>query len=221
MHLTFLDVIGHLSFGLTALSFYVRDILLLRSLAILSGLIGIGFNYSLPGGPLWLVIFWLSVFITINVVRVAGLILERRSISFTEEETELHETMFQGFSPVEFKKVLRIGEWKNAEPGYHFAEQGTALDGLMLLYNGEVVIERDGKEVDRARDGAMIGDFSFIRGGKATATVAAVNPCRYLFWPEQALRGLLRRNPSMDVAMRHILNLELTRKVLGPDTPES
>ena len=66
MTLTFLDMTGHLSFALTALSFYVRDILFLRGLAIVSGLVGIVYNYSLPTGSLWLVIFWLAVFIAIN-----------------------------------------------------------------------------------------------------------------------------------------------------------
>ena len=60
MTLTFLDMTGHLSFALTALSFYVRDILFLRGLAIVSGLVGIVYNYSLPAGSLWLVISSLS-----------------------------------------------------------------------------------------------------------------------------------------------------------------
>lgn len=221
MQLTLLDAIGHLSFGLTAVSFYVRDILLLRSLAILSGLVGIAYNYSIPSGPLWLVIFWLAVFIAINVARIVGLVLARRSIDLSEEEAELHETVFQALSPVEFMKLLRIGEWKNAEVGHHFTEQGEAIDGLMVLYSGEVAIERDDKEIDRARDGTIIGDFSFIRGGAATATVSALQPCCYLYWTSDALRGLLRRNPAMDVAMRHIFNVELTRKLLAPRQGQS
>ena len=216
MELTLLDAIGHLSFGLTALSFYVRDILLLRSLAIISGLVGIVYNYAIPAGPLWLVLFWLSVFMAINVIRIAGLVLARRSIDLSEEEAELHETVFQELSPVEFMKLLRIGEWRDAEVGHRFAVQGDAIDGLVVLHSGEVAIERDGKEVDRARDGTIIGDFSFIRGGAATATVSALQPCRYVHWSSDALRGLLRRNPAMDVAMRHIFNVELTRKLLAP-----
>ena len=90
MSLIIFDIIGHLSFGLSALSFLMRDILLLRVLAIISGILGIGYNYFIPEGPLWLVISWLFVFLLINLGRIVMLYLERRSVSFTDEERELY-----------------------------------------------------------------------------------------------------------------------------------
>jgi hypothetical protein len=212
-HLTFLDFIGHASFLITALSFYVRDMMVLRALAIVSGIIGLAYNYWLPAGPLWLVIFWLSVFIVINIARIVGIILERRSIDFNEEEAELHETVFQNFSPVEFRKLIRIGEWRYAGEGEQLTEQGQLVGGLKLLFNGEVRVERDGSEIGRARDGAMIGEISFIQGGTATATVSATKPCRYVSWSGDELRRLLHRNPSMDVAMKHVFSVDLMRKL--------
>ena len=213
MSLTLLDAVGHASFLLTALSFFVRDMIVLRGLAIVSCLVGVGYNFWLPAGPLWLVIFWLSVFVAINAVRIIGIVLDRRAIDFNAEESELHETVFQKFSPVEFMKLMRIGEWRMAEIGERLTEQGQEVGGLHLLYNGEVVVERDGMEIGRARDGAMIGEISFIRGGAATATVSATKPSRYVSWPGDELRKLLQRNPSMDVAMKHIFSVDLMRKL--------
>jgi len=86
---------------------------------------------------------------------------------------------------------------------------------LRLLFSGEVSVVRDGKEIGRARDGALIGEMSFIQGGNASATVTASVTCRYVFWPEEALRGLLRRNPNIDVAMKNVFSLDLTRKLTG------
>ncbi len=211
--MTFLDFIGHASFLITALSFYVRDMMLLRALAIVSGFIGIAYNYWLPAGPLWLVIFWLSVFIAINIIRIIGIVLERRKIDFNDEEAELHETVFQNFSPVEFRKLIRIGEWRQANNGEQLTVQGHVVGGLKLLFNGEVLVERDGSEIGRARDGAMIGEISFIQGGAATATVSATKPCRYVSWSGEELRRLLHRNPSMDIAMKHVFSVDLMRKL--------
>ena len=213
MSLTLLDVVGHASFLLTALSFYVRDMMVLRALAIVAGLVGVGYNYWLPVGPLWLVIFWLSVFVAINAVRIIGIVLDRRAIDFNEEESELHETVFQKFSPVEIMKLMRVGERRMAEIGERLTAQGQAVGGLKLLYNGEVVVERDGKEIGRARDGAMIGEISFIQGGTATATVSVTRPSRYVSWSGDELRKLLQRNPSMDVAMKHVFSVDLMRKL--------
>ena len=213
MTLSFLDIVGHTSFLLTALSFYVRDMMVLRALAVVSGVVGIAYNYWLPAGPLWLVIFWLGVFVAINVVRIVGIVLDRRSIDFNDEEAELHETVFQNFSPVEFRKLMRIGEWRNAAQGDQLTSQGAIVSGLNLLFNGEVLVERDGAEIGRARDGAMIGEISFIQGGPATATVSATKPCRYVSWSGDELRKLLTRNPSMDIAMKHVFSIDLMRKL--------
>lgn len=218
MEMTFNEVIGHLAFLLTAISFYLKDILLLRFLAIASALVGIGYNYFLPMGPLWLPIFWLGVFAAINVWRIVGLFMERHAIDFSDDEKELFETIFKGFAPVEFMKLMRIAEWRDAEPGAVFATEGRPVDGLRLLFSGEVSVARGGAEIGAARDGALVGEMSFIQGGDASATVTTAVPCRYVFWPEDALRGLLRRNPNIDVAMKHVFSLDLTRKLTGDNS---
>lgn len=213
MTFTLLDMVGHASFLLTALSFYVRDMVLLRVLAIASGIVGVAYNYFLPAGPLWLVIFWLTVFVLINVTRIVGLILERREVAFSEEEAELHETQFKNFSPVEFMKLLRIAEWCNAGKGEVLATEGESVGGLKLLFNGEVAIQKGEEEIGKAHDGAMIGEMSFLKGGHANATVTATTPCRYLYWSGDELRKMLQRNPSMDLAMRHVFSMDLLRKL--------
>ena len=58
-----IEIIGHISFAFAAMSFFVRDMLFLRSFAIISGMVGITFNYFIQVGPLWIPIFWLSFFI--------------------------------------------------------------------------------------------------------------------------------------------------------------
>ena len=68
--LSFVDAVGHLSFVLSALSFIMRDMLMLRSVALVSAAVGIYYNYAIPAGPLWLVIFWLSVFSAIHIYRI-------------------------------------------------------------------------------------------------------------------------------------------------------
>lgn len=213
MFVSVVELIGHLSFLISAISFYLRDMLLLRTVSVVAGIIGVIYNYFHPKGPLWLSIFWLSVFIAINVYRSVSLVLERRQVAFSDEERELHETMFRHFMPVEFMKLMRVAAWKDAAPGEVLATEGDRLDDLKLIYNGEVSIERDGHEVARARDGTMVGEMSFIQGGPATATVRTVRPTRYLSWPRAELRKLMSRNPTMDVAMKTVLSMDLTKKL--------
>ncbi len=218
MSLSGIELIGHVAFFLTAISFWLKDMLLLRFIAVASALVGITYNYFTNVGPLWLPIFWLGVFTLINIWRIVGIYKERYSVSFTEDERELYETIFSDFSPVEYMKLMRCAEWRDAVEGTVFATEGQPVDGLHLLFNGEVRIERSGEEIGRARDGALIGEMSFIQGGNASATVTAAVPCRYVYWPEVDLRSLLRRNPSIDVSLKNVFGLDLTRKLAGDNS---
>ena len=123
---------------LTAVSFYVRDMCFLRVVVIVSCMVVVVYNYFIPEGPLWLVIYWLIVFVALNVVRIANLLLERRSVSLSDRDRELYETNFRNFTPVEFMKLIRLAEWHSAKAGDELAVQGEKLTDLKLVYNGEV-----------------------------------------------------------------------------------
>jgi CRP-like cAMP-binding protein len=84
----------------------------------------------------------------------------------------------------------------------------------MLIYNGQVAVELNGKEVAKLKDGNFIGEVSFITGGAATATVKALQPTRYVAWPKEAIKQLLNRNPSMRFAMQAMLSTDLSKKLM-------
>lgn len=209
-----IDLVGHTCFGLVALSFFAKDMLLLRALSIVAGCVGIIYNYFLPVGTLWIPIIWNVLFISINAYRIIGIFLERRDVKFNAEELELFETLFKGFSPMEFMKLMRIAEWKTIQKGFEFSMQGKTLDGLFLLFNGEAVIKKNNEEIGRLKDGAMIGEISFIRGGQASATVSATAACRVIRWSSDDLNKLLMRNPSMDIGMKQVFSVDLTNKLI-------
>ena len=205
---------GHLASILTMVAYLLKDILWLRLLTILSCFAGIAFNYFVPATPLWSVIYWNLLFATINIVQIAIIIRERTGISFTEEERELHDTLFKNFAPFEFMKLMRVGQWLQAKTGDILATEEKPIDSVMLIYNGSVSVESHGKEVARLKDGNFIGEVSFIAGGAATATVRALQPTRYIAWPKESISQLLSRNPSMRIAMQALLSTDLTKKLM-------
>src|ERR1700682_4649468 len=207
-------VSGHLASVLTMAAYLLKDILWLRLLTILSCFAGIAFNFIVPSTPLWTVIYWNILFALINFVQVAIIIKQRSSVHFTEEEKELHATLFKNFAPFEFMKLMRVGKWLEAKQGQVLATEQKPLDSVMLIYNGLVGVETDGKEVAKLKDGNFIGEVSFITGGAATATVGALMPTRYNAWPKESISQLLNRNPSMRFAMQSMLSTDLTKKLM-------
>ena len=215
MDINLVWIIGHLAFFLTAVSFLLKDIILLRSLAVASAMVGVSYNALAAGGPNWIPIFWLSIFASINGFRIIGILREKLSINFSEEEKELYETIFRNFNPVEYMKLLRAAEWRDMNAGISIAKEGESIDGVFLLYHGEVSVEKAGKEIGRPRDGAMIGEMSFIQGENmpASASVTTTQKCRCVFWPKDELMALLRRNPTIDVALNQVFSIDLAKKL--------
>jgi len=205
---------GHLASILTMVAYLLKDILWLRLLTILSCFAGIAFNYFVPAEPLWSIIYWNLLFAVINIAQIAILIKERAGVRFTEEEKELHDTLFKNFAPFEFMKLMRIGKWMEAKEGDILAVEEQPINAVMLIYNGLVRVESHGKEVAQLRDGHFIGELSFITGGQASATVRALEPTRYITWPKSAVSKLLNRNPSMRMAMQSVLSTDLSKKLM-------
>ena len=214
--MNYFEFATHVASILTLVAYLLKDILWLRFLTILASIAGIIFNYFVPATPLWAVIYWNIVFIIINVVQILIIIKDRSGVSFTEEERELYETLFKNFEPFEFMKLLRIGRWANAKPGQTLTVEGKPVSDVILIYNGRVSIEAGGEEIRQMRDGTLIGEISFITGGSATATVRALEPTRYMAWPKDEMRRLLKRNPSMRFAMETVFSQELSRKLMRP-----
>lgn len=205
---------GHLASILTMAAYLLKDILWLRTLTILSCFAGIAFNYFVPATPLWTIIYWNVLFTAINMVQVAIIIKQRSGVHFSDEEKELHDTLFKNFAPFEFMKLMRVGKWLEAKQGEILATETKPIDSIMLIYNGLVGVESKGKEVAKLKDGNFIGEVSFITGGAATATVRALMPTRYVAWPKKDISQLLNRNPSMRFAMQAMLSTDLSKKLM-------
>lgn len=211
------EIAGHAAYFLIAVSFVVRDIIWLRALSVAASVGGIGYCYFGAETPLWAGIFWNSVFIGVNAYQIALILRERSEVSFSDEEQELYETLFRSFSPVEFMKFMRVGRWLDAESGKTLIIEHQPLADVMLIYNGSVSVAVDGKEVAELKDGAFLGEMSYISGKLPSATVKTLVPTRYLAWSKESLTQLLNRNPSMRATMQGIFSSDLTKKLMHAD----
>jgi hypothetical protein len=68
--------------------------------------------------------------------------------------------------------VRRIGE------GTLLAEQGAADASLYLVLDGVLEVEVDGRVLAEIGPGAIVGERAVLEGGRRTATLRAVTPCR-------------------------------------------
>lgn len=63
-------VMGNVAFATNALSFWMKDMVRLRMVQIVSSVCFIAYSATVHGGPLWLMICWSVFFMSINIYRL-------------------------------------------------------------------------------------------------------------------------------------------------------
>jgi Cyclic nucleotide-binding domain len=69
-------------------------------------------------------------------------------------------------------------EFRRLEAGQTLVEQGEVGSDVYLLFDGVLMVEIDGKPVTELGPGAVVGEMAALEGGRRTATLRAVTPCR-------------------------------------------
>jgi hypothetical protein len=68
--------------------------------------------------------------------------------------------------------------WLRLRTGAILVAQGDPGDELYLLFDGLLAVEIDGVTVTELGPGAVVGEVALLSGGRRTATLRAVTPCR-------------------------------------------
>lgn len=208
-----LDLLVHLSCFLTLVSFWVKDIVWLRLFSIASSLVWIGFMAT-PHHLIGASLFWNVVFIAMNVVRITQLLLARAAVDFTDDEAQLHRTMFSGMSTVDFHRLLRAGEWQAFATGDTLIACDSPPEVVSLLTAGAAEVAKAGRVVATLGPHQFIGELSYLSGEPATATVTATANGRRLVWTRQSLNSLFRLAPTLHHAFHAVVTHDLSAKLI-------
>lgn len=209
-------VIASLSSILTVVAYYMRDILYLRIIASLAFISAICYFYFFPSEPLWIVINWKILFLLINLVQIAILLIERRATTLSAEEEEImYELGFSKLTKGEFKKVLKYGVFMSIPSGHTVIEQGLyPVENIYFMVHGLAEVLIDGCEIGVCRPGNFVGEISFITNRAATATVKAVEEIKVFQWKQNDLLNFFLEEKEIMIKVQNIINLDLINKIL-------
>ena len=209
-----LRLAGHLAYTLIFFSFLVRNILWLRGLATFASFTSIAYNYYVPTEPLWVPIQWNCVFIVTNIIQITYIFLEKRNFKLEGHEAYLHDNFFPDLTSAEFKNLIKGGFLRTSLKNEVLIEQQTTVEALMVIIEGEVIIESKGREVARLGKGHFLGEMSFMTDEPTKADVCAVGEIEYFFWEKDALKALISKKPKMMNAIQRVLSHQLIEYIL-------
>jgi hypothetical protein len=199
--MSFYVLLGNLSFGLTAASWMLRNVLWLRITAIMATAIGIWFNYIIPTGPLWQVIYWLSLFQVINVVQIVMLVRGMSEVPLSNREKAILVAAWPQMHSRDFRSMMQQGETKNMAAGDVLLNVGDHTDALWLVVDGDLVEDRDDGHHYRLGVGATIGGATLTAddnlGGSPSKVSAGERGVAMVRWTYPILNNLVEKQPRM------------------------
>jgi CRP-like cAMP-binding protein len=98
---------------------------------------------------------------------------------------------FAHLEAAQLQDLLDHGEWVSIAPGDALMEQGEVGDDFFAISSGQVVISRDGEQVDTAGAGDYVGEVALLFDVPRTATVVAYTPVRAFRLDRAGFDGLV------------------------------
>ncbi len=88
--------------------------------------------------------------------------------------------LFRWLPPVALERVAFTLSEVELPAGEILLRQGEPGDLAYLVVDGELVVDRDGREIGRVHPGGVVGEIALLRGAPRMATVRALGPSRLL-----------------------------------------
>ena len=149
---------------------------------------------------------------------MARLWLRQQQVRFSAEEEALRREHFGGLNAIAARGLIDQGHWISAKRGEVLIRENQAAPSLFYLAEGQATIRRDGADVGRLSDGALIGEATVLDGTHATGTVVLAGNARLWFVPAAALRAYLAANPGIASALHEGFARALRGKLASANT---
>ncbi len=201
----------HLASLLYVIAFLVREQLSLRMLVLFATGLYIAYYYFVPERPLWDAIAWSLVLGAANLMVMVSLLLQRTTYGLSQREQALFKH-FHTMNPGEFRKLLKIAQWKTAGQAEILTLENQPCERLYYIVEGAAEVKKGGK-VLQVRVGTFIGEVAYFLKRDASATVTLRAGGEYVCWTHGDLTNLERKNPAIRVALHQLLSSDMAAKV--------
>lgn len=156
---------------------------------------------------------WNAAFVIVMGFRICRVVLAEQRIDISPEEAWIRAAVFPTMSRVDFVRLWEAGEEQTFidEP---LVVEGEPTDRLVLVLGGSPRVVQGSDTVARLGSGQFAGEMAFATGALASATVEPAGaPIRCRAWSTEALKGLLRTSPDLEVAFEKGVSIDLAAKI--------
>ena len=206
------DVPGHVSYVLIAFSYWMTNVFWLRVIAVI-GLIFEILYFRMSSGDMHTGIGWDAIFIVINLYQIFRLVFDEGRLRYMKELHLLSQGAFASLTREQLAQLVKVGSWRTLEPGTQVTREGEPVRELFLIFDGQMVVESQGRTVTRLHGGSLVGELALLSGSAASATVTAERITRAFILEMEKLRKLVRADDLIASAVDRVVGHDLAAKL--------
>mgnify|MGYP003394027288 CR=1 FL=1 len=212
-----MEILIHIGYFLGLVSYSVHDIFWLR-LLLVSSYTCIMWGTLLPKGDPPVNVYWMGLFIVVNLIRIYLLYRERQPVPMAEDEKFVYDQAFPNWRPRDFKRLMELAHWREKENGEILIREGEKLEHLFFIYSGQAEIQRSRQQIGQVRRGQFLGEMGFLTEKPASAEVIVTEKLRYVEWSHRGLEYFFEKKPQLKVDIHAAIGSDLIRKLVVPNT---
>jgi CRP-like cAMP-binding protein len=129
---------------------------------------------------------------------------------------ELHllsQGAFASLTREQLAQLVKVGSWRTLEPGTQVTREGDPVKDLVLICDGQMVVESQGRTITHLHGGSLVGELAFVSGNAASATVTAQRVTRAFVLEMEKLRKVVRVDDLVASAVDRVVGRDLAAKL--------
>jgi CRP-like cAMP-binding protein len=129
---------------------------------------------------------------------------------------ELHllsQGAFASLTREQLAQLVKVGSWRTLEPGTQVTREGEPVKDLVLICDGQMVVESQGRTITHLHGGSLVGELAFVSGNAASATVTAQRVTRAFVLEMEKLRKVVRVDDLVASAVDRVVGRDLAAKL--------
>jgi CRP-like cAMP-binding protein len=113
--------------------------------------------------------------------------------------------LFSQLSRRELQQIAGLADEIDLREGKVMTQEGRAGREFFVLLEGQADVTKNGRRINRLRDGDFFGEIALISRSPRTATVTATTPVRALVITDRSFRRLLDESPKIQIKVMEAL----------------
>lgn len=212
--------VAQAAYGLTLLSYSVRNVAWLRALAITAGIAAIFYGFNASREPLWIPILWNLLFIMVNGVHLALSRWRARSVALGPLEDFLAKTVLMNFPPAEVRSFTALAGEGELATGAQLIHNNTEIEHLFCILKGKVDIIAKERKVAELGPGRFVGEMSLLTRSRTRADVVVAEDLKVLVWKHEDIEKWVNSDASRLGLLQSALGTQIVEELLRQQTQQ-